>query len=198
MSQRLNLWRSNAVYCICIHTCIYCKRLCIPVMNEPFTDKKKKSGERVNHALEDLATADCESSSSHDWPPCENRSLHVTLTDRPWSVSICWNSRVVFTGINILTLETRVEDLTELQGDPEVGEQLGASGSQVCEEPMWLLRVLLLCHMLLVYTVHTVVFFLCTYVPEETLCWNKIEQFSHLCTRTWTVPHDGISWMCEM
>lgn len=41
--------------------------MCIPVMNEPFTDQKKKkkiNGERVNHASEDLVTADCESSFS--------------------------------------------------------------------------------------------------------------------------------------
>lgn len=83
--------------CVYLHTALFSSPLRIPVIKEPFNEKIINSGRSESRSGESNA-ADCESSSSHDRLLHGNRSLHFTLTNKPWSVSICWISLVWCTG----------------------------------------------------------------------------------------------------
>lgn len=117
--------------------------MCIPVIKEPFT---KIIGSGWSES--------CIGGSSHSWlwvifvswpAALWKQRPPLTLTNKPWSVSICWISLVWSTGGKHPYTEycTPVEDMTEWQDGQRVSEKSQEPEGHKfdpCEEAMWLSR----------------------------------------------------------
>lgn len=155
--------------CVCVHT---------PVIKGPFTGIADGS----QSAEEETATADCESSSSHDRLLHRNTILHFTLTNMLWSVqNFC--GFVSCEKHPLVEHCTFVVDLIEQQGD-QMAKRLTRSQSVTSLFPICITNVVVkdvfLCRKKKSYNLVVcivLVVHMCLNFRElgVSSCWNKVK-----------------------